>query len=31
MALELGASHMATLDGTLGDNAERKGLKRIVL
>ena len=29
-ALELGASHMATLDGTLADNAERKGLKRIV-
>jgi len=30
VALELGASHMATLDGTLAENAERKRLKRIV-
>ena len=30
VALELGAKHMATLDGTLAKNAERKGLKRIV-
>ena len=30
VALELGASHMATLDETLAENAERKGLKRIV-
>lgn len=30
VALELGASHMATLDGTLAENAERKGLKCIV-
>ena len=30
VALELGARHMATLDGTLEKNAERKGLKSIV-
>ena len=29
VALELGASHMAALDGTLADNARRKGLKLI--
>ena len=29
VALELGASHMATLDGTLAENAKRKGLKLI--
>lgn len=29
VALELGASHMATLDDTLAENAERKGLKCI--
>lgn len=31
VALELGAKHMATLDGTLAKSAQRKGLKRIVL
>ncbi len=30
VALELGVSHMATLDRTLANNAEQKGLKRIV-
>ena len=30
VALELGASYMATLDGTLAENAERQGLKHIV-
>jgi predicted nucleic acid-binding protein len=30
VALELGTSHMATLDGMLAENAERRGLKRIV-
>lgn len=30
VALELGAQYIATLDGTLAKNAERKGLKRIV-
>lgn len=30
VALELGASHMATLDGTLAENAERKRLRCIV-
>ena len=29
VALELGASHMATLDGTLAENAKRKGLALI--
>ena len=29
VALELGASHMATLDGTLAANAKRKGMKLI--
>ena len=29
VALELGASHMATLDGTLAKNAKRKGLELI--
>ena len=29
VALELGASHMATLDGTLAENAKRKGLELI--
>jgi len=29
VALELGASHMATLDGTLAKNAKRKGLALI--
>jgi uncharacterized protein len=31
VALELGASHMATLDENLAKNAQRKGLKPIVL
>ena len=31
VALELGVSHIATLDSTLANNAERKGLKLIVL
>ena len=31
VALELGASHMATLDGTLAENAKRKGLELIGL
>ena len=30
VALELGVSHMATLDGTLAANAKRKGIKLIV-
>ncbi|MBH0203534.1 MAG: type II toxin-antitoxin system VapC family toxin [Nitrospira sp.] len=30
VALELGASHMATLDNTLAENAKRKGVKPIV-
>lgn len=30
VALELGASHMATLDGTLAEKAKRKGLKHVV-
>jgi len=29
VALELGASHMATLDGTLASNAKRNGMKLI--
>jgi len=29
VALELGASHMATLDGTLAANAKRNGMKSI--
>jgi hypothetical protein len=29
VALELGASHMATLDGTLAANAKRNGMKLI--
>lgn len=29
VALELGARHMATLDGTLAENAKRKGLELI--
>ena len=29
VALELGASHMATLDGTLAENAKRKGLELV--
>ena len=29
VALELGASHMATLDGTLGANAKRNGMELI--
>ena len=31
VALELGASHMATLDGTLAENSKRKGLELIGL
>ena len=29
VALELGASHLATLDGTLAENAKRRGLELI--
>jgi len=31
VALELGASHMATLDGTLAENAVRRGVKQLML